>query len=170
LEASLPVVQVHQLRVRRIVADDDVQRTITVHVSETARVRAIRSGAEVVRGSNASAAITKEHAIDERPVTSLGEHDVEMTIAIKVAETDVGRRLGRGLQQQHALVHEQLRRRRPVEQDVDRGQRDGEGQGRLHAAASMRWSQQVAGAFMAASPKRGRPTTSERDNEPLAQK
>jgi hypothetical protein len=99
----LAIVQIHELRVGRVVADDDVEITVAVDVDEPARVRTVRRRAEVVGGWKVPGAVAEEDTVDERSVAPLHEDDIEMSIAVHVPDADVGRRLGRGLEKQRAI-------------------------------------------------------------------
>src|SRR6185295_14822088 len=46
-KVSLPIVQVQELAIRLVVADDDVQIPIAIDIGERRRIRAIRGGSQV---------------------------------------------------------------------------------------------------------------------------
>ena len=71
---------------------------IAVHVAERRRVAAVGLGADSMPFLEAALAVVQQHHVHQRPVTSLGQHDVEITIAIEIAQARVGAGLGGGFQ------------------------------------------------------------------------
>ena len=70
VEVSLSVIDVNQLRIGPVVADDDIQVTIAVDVHEPSRVRSVRGRAEVVRCRKVAYTISEKDTIDERPMAA----------------------------------------------------------------------------------------------------
>ena len=50
-----------------------------------------------------ASAIAQEHAVHQGPVTTFGEHQIEIVVSIHIADAHVGRGLGSRLQQEHAI-------------------------------------------------------------------
>src|SRR4051812_34259774 len=50
-----------------------------------------------------ASAIAEEHAVDQRPVAALGEDDVQIAVAIEVADTDIRRCLRAPLELERAI-------------------------------------------------------------------
>ena len=90
-EPSAPVVEMDDLRVGLVVADHDVEVTISVQVDEHARVRAIGRASEGIRRLKPTAPITQKDEVFERPVSSFHQHDVLVSIPVHIAHADVGR-------------------------------------------------------------------------------
>ena len=99
----LPVVDVDELRVGPVVADDHVQITVAINVDEPSRIGTVCNCAEVVARSKVACAISEKYAIDQRPMTALHEHYVEMAIPVHITDAHVRRRLGRRLEQEHPV-------------------------------------------------------------------
>jgi hypothetical protein len=94
VKASLPVVQVDELGVRRIVADDHIEVAVAVEVHEPTGVRTIGRRAEVIARLEMTRTVAKQHAVDERPMAALHEDDVESTVSVDVTDADVRRGFG----------------------------------------------------------------------------
>jgi hypothetical protein len=96
-EAAFAVVQVDELLVRRVVAREHIEVTVGIDVCQRRCVGSIRRRPQV-RRHEAALPVVDQHAIEERRVPSLRKDDVEITIAVKVAQTHVCRILRRGFE------------------------------------------------------------------------
>jgi len=50
------------------------------------------------------AAIPKEYAVNQRPMTAFREDEIEVTVAVYISDADVRRRLCGDFEREHAIV------------------------------------------------------------------
>src|SRR4051812_26613722 len=93
-EVPLPVITVNQLAIRLVVADDDVQLSVSIHIRQGRRVGPIRRRPEVT-GHEAALPVVEQDTIEKRPVAPLSKHDIEKSVAVEVADVDTGRSFAR---------------------------------------------------------------------------
>ena len=104
MKVTLAVVQIYDLRIRSVIAEDDIQIAITVDVDQPTGIRAIRGLAEIVSGQNVTPAVAQENPALQWPMPSLNEQNVETVIAIQITDAHVGRGLGSRLEKKDSIV------------------------------------------------------------------
>jgi len=97
-EIPAAVVDENDLGVWGVVTQDDIGCAITIDVHEIPRIRTISRIGEVVPRGELAVAVSEHDSAHSWPMTSLDQHDVELTIAIHIADADVGRRVRRRLE------------------------------------------------------------------------
>ncbi len=132
-EPALPVVQVDQLFVGRVVAREDVEIAVAIQVRERRGVGPIGLRAQV-RCDEPALAVVEEHAIEQRLMPALGQHQVEIPVAVEIAHAHVGRILGRRFEEDDLAEVPRGTRRHPdcqkardegdATQKLDHGRKD----------------------------------------------
>jgi hypothetical protein len=100
---SLPIVQIDNFRIWFVIAEHDIQITIAINVNQTARIGAIWHITEVVGYRKVAPAIAEKDPAHEGPMPPFGEHNVEVTVPIKITDANVGRGFGSGLKQESTI-------------------------------------------------------------------
>ena len=103
VKTALAIVEINALRIRRVVTDHHIEIAIAIEIHQVRRVRLVGDRSEIVSGGKGAASVTDEHAIDEVPMPTLGEHDVEMPVTIHVADMHVRGVLGCRFQEENAV-------------------------------------------------------------------
>jgi hypothetical protein len=104
------VIEKNHLRVWSVVAEDHVQCAVAVDVHQVAGIRAIAGIGQIIRRGEMAMSVAEQHAAHPRPVASLYENDVQLTISVDIADAHIRGGVGRGLELQGAGIGREGRR------------------------------------------------------------
>ena len=97
------------LRIRIVVADDEVRIAVAIEVGQRRGVGPVRRAADRVTAGEAPGAVVQQHEVVERPVAALRQHQVEVPVPVEVPGGDPGAR--RALFLEHHRQEARLRHR-----------------------------------------------------------
>jgi hypothetical protein len=127
------IVAINEFAIRLIIAHEQIQMAIAIHIGECGSVGAVGMVSQIVAGEVAFA-VVEQNPIVKRPVPSFGQNEIRESVAIHVADPHIRRRFPLLIEQQNAIEPAQARlnRWRRVEQKKGRRLRGAQGPQQRH--------------------------------------
>jgi hypothetical protein len=100
---AMAVVEVDAFWIRPVISNHQVQVLVAIEIRQGGCIAAIRLGTQRMALIEAALSIIQKNHIKQRPMTTFRQHDVEIAIAIKIADAGVRRGFGFVLEKHETL-------------------------------------------------------------------